>query len=117
MGRSENPVVAACLEYLRAHGACVWRNNTGMVMLHSAGKPRPMRFGHPGSPDIVGCLPGGRFVGVECKRPKGPRGGVNGSVQSPEQCAFQADLERAGGLYILARSINDLEAALPGGTP
>lgn len=91
----------------------MWRNNSRTVMMPGkGGRMRPMFFGLPGSPDIIGILPGGRFIGVECKKPLGPKGGTNGSVQSPDQAAFQRECERVGGIYILARSMDDVEAVL-----
>lgn len=113
MSRPENEVVAACFKYLQLRGCFVWRNQSRTIMVPGkGGKMRPMFFGIPGSPDILGMLPGGRFIGVECKRPLGPRGGTNGSVQSDDQKAFQRECERTGGLYVLARSIDDVMAAL-----
>lgn len=47
----------------------LWRNNTGATQTLAGGF---MRFGEVGSPDIMGILgPSGRFVGFECKAPKG----------------------------------------------
>jgi hypothetical protein len=53
-----------------------------------------------GVADIVGVLPGGRFLAVECKVARGRL--------SPAQREFQAAVERMGGLYVTARSIDDL---------
>lgn len=33
--------------------------------------PSTHGYGRSGVPDIVGCLPGGRFIGIECKAGKG----------------------------------------------
>jgi len=113
VSRPENQVVSACLAWLKLQGAFVWRNNSRTVMVPGkGGTPRPMFFGLPGSPDILGMLPGGRFVGVECKRALGPRGGANGSVQSEDQKMFQEEVEKTGGLYVLARGLDDLMQAI-----
>ena len=115
MGAVENSVTKACVAYLSIKGAFVWRNNSRTVMVPGkGGKPRPMFFGYPGSPDILGVLPGGRMIGVECKRPLGPRGGTRGSDQSDDQKAFQSEMQRRGGLYVLARSLDDLVKAMEG---
>jgi hypothetical protein len=53
-----------------------------------------------GWPDITGCLPGGRFLGVECKSAKGK--------QSPEQAKFQIVIEKRGGVYVVAHSLAEL---------
>jgi hypothetical protein len=113
MGTKENQVQAACLHYLNLRGAMVWRNHSRTFQVPGkGGKMRPMFVGTPGSPDIMGILPGGKFIGVECKQPLGPRGGDSHSRQSPEQVAWQEECERTGGLYVLARSVDDVEKAL-----
>jgi hypothetical protein len=48
-------------------------------------------------------MPGGRFLGVECK---GARGRL-----SPEQKAFGEAVAERGGVYVVARSVADLEGA------
>lgn len=113
MGQAENSTTKACIDYLRLNGAYVWRNNSRTVMVPGKGGTlRPMFFGFPGSPDIIGLLPGGRWIGVEVKPPLGPKGGVKGGKQSPDQVAFQREVEQRGGLYVLARNLDDLIAAL-----
>jgi hypothetical protein len=56
-----------------------------------------------GVSDILGVMPDGtgRMLAVEVKTPKGR--------QSPDQILFQKRLERLGGVYILARSVADVE--------
>jgi hypothetical protein len=63
-----------------------------------------MSFGLKGSSDILGLLPGGRFLAVECKAPDGRL--------SPEQRQFLADIKAQGGLAVVARSYRDIEEAL-----
>jgi hypothetical protein len=63
------------------------------------GKTRFMRFGALGSPDIF-ALKDGKCYGIEVKRP--------GGKQSEAQREFQERLTAAGGLYLLATSIDDL---------
>lgn len=78
----------------------VWRNNTGVGV--APGK-RVVRFGLLGSSDIIG-VHRGRAVAIEAKAPRGR--------QSDEQRRFQAAWERAGGIYILARSADEALAEL-----
>lgn len=57
-----------------------------------------------GVPDITGVLSGsGRACFIECKAPKGRL--------SPDQISFQIKVISMGAIYILAKSIDDLEAA------
>jgi hypothetical protein len=81
------------------HGL-TWANNTG-ALKDATG--RLVRYGLVGSPDILACIKG-RFVGIECK--------VGRDWQKPAQKAFAAALTRAGGIYLLARSVDDVTACL-----
>lgn len=76
-----------------------WKNATGVAQTEQ----RTIRYGLPGSPDIVACIKG-RFVGVECK--------TGSDIVRPNQSRFAAALTAAGGLYIVARSVDDVRDAL-----
>lgn len=85
----ENEIVRDCLAALERNGIMSWRNNAA----HVAGRTfRGLR----GVPDIIGILPDGKFLGVECKTESGK--------QSADQIDFQARCTVNGGLYILAKS-------------
>lgn len=77
-----------------------WSNNTGVLRDRD---DRPVRYGLPGSSDIIAII-AGRFVGIEAK--------VGRDRQRPNQVAFATAVQRAGGLYILARSVDDVTDAL-----
>ena len=53
-----------------------------------------------GLPDIV-AIKDGIYIGIEVKAPKGK--------QSESQKAIQAEIEKAGGKYIVARSLDDVK--------
>jgi hypothetical protein len=68
---------------------------------------RVIRFGVRGMADIMGILaPSGRTVAIECK--------ADGGRLRPHQRAFARMIRAHGGLYILARSVEDVEEALEG---
>ena len=91
-------------EVIRAFGTRpelrLWRQNTGVARM---GK-RVVRFGIPGQADLTGIAADGRRLEIEIKSDIG--------VQSNDQCNFQAMIVRFGGIYILARSVADVEQAL-----
>jgi len=116
--------------------ARAWRNNTGTAwmgkttVIKTPGhvhvrsgdvlirNGRPVQFGLPGSGDIIGLraveitpeLVGatiGQFVSVEVKTDTGR--------QSEQQKKFGAMVENLGGLYLVARSEEEAEAAIRGG--
>ena len=98
----EAPVLNGCLKYLQIRGIYHWRNSTGAVRIAPG---RFMRFGKVGSSDILGILPGGRLLCVECKAP-------DGGKLSPEQKQFLADVRELGALALVVRGWQELDAAL-----
>lgn len=75
----------------------IWRQNTGAALT----KNGMVRFGVPGQADITGLLiPSGRRIEIEVKDAKGR--------QRESQKNFQAMIEKSGGIYILARSVEDV---------
>jgi hypothetical protein len=78
----------------------VWKHNTG-VGITRAGSI--LIAGLKGSGDIIGAS-GGRPIAIDAKTGTGR--------QKQNQQDFQAAWERAGGIYILARSVSDVLAVL-----
>ena len=78
----------------------LWRQNTGAARVGR----RFVRFGVPGQADLTGILRGGRRLEIEIKSPIGR--------QTPDQRAFQALIERFGGVYALARTVEDVCRAI-----
>ena len=102
----EKETQAAILEYLALRKIFAWRNNSGAAkMMRKDGSQGFIRFGAIGSPDILAILPPtGRLLAVECKSPTGRI--------SPQQEAFGERIKAAGGVYVMARSIDDIIAVL-----
>jgi hypothetical protein len=101
MSRSERQIQN---EILRAFGTKrwlrLWRANAGVAQMGR----RVVRFGVPGQADLTGILPDGRRLEVEAKSPTGR--------QTQDQRNFQRLIERFGGIYVLARSADDVRRAL-----
>lgn len=53
-----------------------------------------------GMSDIIGILPGGRFLAIEVKKPKG--------ILSPAQKEFLDSVKAEGGLAIVAYSLDNI---------
>lgn len=96
----EKDIVNACIQYLVLKGYEVIRNNTGAAVIESNGRKRLVRFGFPGSSDIIACSKDGRFVAVECKTEKGKL--------TEAQKAFLERIRKNNGIAIVARSVDDL---------
>jgi hypothetical protein len=97
----EGRVKAACLRYLEKRGIKAWNNPSGAVRIAT---DRWLHFGLKGSADILGLLPGGRFLAVECKAQDGRL--------SPEQRQFLEDIKALGGMAIMAKSWQEIDQAL-----
>ena len=81
------------------------RINTGAAMVGQGKSKRLVRFGVPGTADIVGLIaPTGQMLQIEVKTTIG--------AQSPAQRTMKRVVTGFGGLYILARSLADVDAAL-----
>ena len=105
----ESEVVSAVAAVLRRWGLPHFRNNTGAAKAEYKGKARFIRYGAVGWPDFIAVGPGGKLLGIEAKRPLGPRGGKAGSEPSPEQVAVGLAIEKQGGIYLIVRSGADLD--------
>lgn len=106
----ESDIQALILIYVTSlPGSYFERRNTGASKYPDAnGKEWFVRFGVKGAPDIQGVLKtqwGGQAIAIECKRLKGGK-------QSTEQKQWQKNFERGGGIYILARSVDDVRDRL-----
>lgn len=83
----------------------IWRQNTGMAQYSAVdGSHRTVRFGLPGQADLSGILNDGRRLEIEVKTARGR--------QSEQQQNYQRMIERFGGVYILARSVEDVTIRL-----
>lgn len=63
MGSEENELTQAAIQYFGLRGCYVWRNNTGAVKQGD----RYVRYGFPGSADILGITMDGRMIACEVK--------------------------------------------------
>lgn len=98
MSSTEKDTQRAILDYLALKGVFHWRNNTGTFKTERGGF---YRFGAPGSPDIFAVMPpSGQLLGIEVKDTKGRL--------NENQVGFRERLERVGGRYVLARSLDDV---------
>lgn len=93
---TEKSTQGAILDYLSYKNVFHYRQNSGAMKTERGGF---YRFGVTGAPDIV-AIKNGIYHGIEVKDIKGK--------QSDGQVKFQQDLESAGGVYILAKSLDDV---------
>ncbi len=104
---SEQATVRAILQYLGARQILAWRMNVGAAVTGAEfnASPRFVRFGVKGMADIIGIMPGGRFLAIEVKS--------RGGRPTVYQQAWLEQVARAGGLAFVARSVQEAAARLP----
>lgn len=98
-----NAILVALTKAFHPRGI-FWRQNAGRVRTDRGAW---VVLGPPGISDVVGLLDG-QSVFVEVKTDLGK--------QRPAQATFQRAVEKAGGLYIIARSPSDAVAGLTVGS-
>jgi hypothetical protein len=102
----EREIQASILDWLAAKKILAFRMNTGAVKMEK----RFIRFGVPGMADILAFSreKSGEFTitptWIEVKTDRG--------TQSEYQKSFQKLVEEYGHVYVIARSIEDVEAAV-----
>lgn len=99
----ESQVVRDVINYLFMRGWLAWRNNTGGGRFQNKGSDvvRYVQFSTPGAADVF-ALRNGRFLAVEAKTETGK--------QSEDQQMWQQSIEANGGVYVLVRPSNYMEA-------
>jgi len=97
----ESEIQKAILDYF-AHFKYtkVWRNNSGTAQVKLGKNEYWMKLAPKGTPDLIGYLPDGRFLGIEVKRP--------GQHATKEQQEFLDELNARGGLGFVAHSIDEV---------
>src|SRR4051812_18906242 len=98
---TETDLVFRCLALLKHRGVFAWRQNQGAMKKRDDHGVRTIRFTSiNGVSDIIGVLPDGRFLAVECKRP--------GNVPSEDQQDFLDAVRRRGGIALVIYDVEDL---------
>lgn len=110
MATPEGKIQKEILTFLKRKGVFCWRNNNGALydknINNGFGGYRSNPYALPGVADILGIMPDqtGRFLAIEVKGPKGR--------QSSAQILFERRVKSLGGVYILAKSVEDVNKVL-----
>lgn len=100
----EAQVLNDCLRWLRSHRIFRDRHNCGKGVI-SAGEYAT--YGIVSAGDIIGILPNGIHLEIECKRGKGGR-------QSAGQQTRMADVRATNGVYLVVHGVAELEYLMKG---
>ena len=96
MGKVETDVMNAVQMEASKMGHRLLRNNIGAYE-YAPGKWVHYGVGGQNWPDLIGFLNGGRFIGVEIKRP--------GEIPNPLQIQVLGSINRAGGIAFWCDSV------------
>lgn len=105
-GPRETLIQSMILDQLKIRGIFAWRNQAIPVPIRRGNRIVGLRKALPGMngvPDVLVVI-NGKLIGIEVKAALGR--------QSVDQMRWQLNLEAAGARYILARSWEEVAAAL-----
>ncbi len=94
---TETELQKQILDYLKMQGLCVWRTNCGYVK-------KNVKLAPDGTPDIIGYLPDGKFLGIEVKLP--------GKELRPSQEKWLNTAKNNNCAVLVAYSVEDVERYL-----
>ena len=100
----ESDVLKECMIWLRCHRIFCDRHDCGGGNVSGAGYAI---YGIKGGGDIMGILPDGRHLEIECKRGKGGR-------QSVGQQKRMADVRATNGVYLVCHGLAELGFLMKG---
>lgn len=103
MKPTESQIQNAIRTYLEMRGVYVIRVNSGSIPIGTGKYKRWFKGADAGTPDLVACH-NGKFIGIEVKRPT--------KKQTDRQIYQAGRIERAGGVSIVATSIEDIQKLL-----
>jgi hypothetical protein len=105
---SEGNLIRAIMVAASRQGARLFRNNVGQLQDIEG---RWVRYGvcNPGGADLIGWCSDGRFLAVEVK--------FGRTVTTTDQDRFIAAVQKSGGVGVIARSVEDVLAALQKNPP
>lgn len=103
-GPGEAAIQREVLRYLHARGILAWKAGSGAIRLQHKDKVRYAVFGTVGASDIIGLLPGGRFLAVEVKKATGRL--------SIGQRIFLEDVAKRGGVAMVVHSVAECHALI-----
>src|SRR5579859_6381188 len=99
--QTESVLVRSILAYLALRGIIAWRNNNAGVRRRAKDGREFWTFaGRKGVGDVTAILPGGRACFIEAKLP--------GGKLSEDQKTFIDDVNAAGAVAFVARSLKDV---------
>lgn len=103
----EQDLVNAIIDFIHLMGGVATRINSGMILVdgRQRTKTRAYRGAPAGTSDIIACV-GGHYLAIECKQA--------GNKPTDLQRDYLARVEEAGGISIVAYSLDDVIPVVDG---
>jgi hypothetical protein len=98
----EDDLRAAVVQWLTIKGICASITDSGLFVVEGERVGRSASV--DGWPDISGCLPSGRFLGIELKS--------KGGKLRPAQTVILERLRASGALIVIAKSLEEVVRAI-----
>ena len=104
----ESVVQRAVLDYLETQPRVLWamRANAGLQVVGEGRHRRAIKGAPAGTADIIVCGPGGRFLGIEVKRP--------GGKLTAAQIRWAEMIRDLGGVAEVVTSVAEVRAVVEG---
>lgn len=104
LNQTEQQVQKTIMDYLHLKKILAFKHRNVGIFKKDTGSYIPLSSGEKGISDIIGCLPDGRFLAIEVKKP--------GGRPSPEQKAFVERVNTSGGVGLIAYDLDAVIAAI-----
>ncbi len=105
---TEAEIQKKIIKALETVGIYAWRNNVGGPRASARGSAGYDVKAGRGTADVMGILAGGRFLGIEVKKPNGKTSKERAELQR----SFREKINARGGLAFQAESVDQVLAAL-----
>lgn len=110
--RLELDIEKDILRYLSLRKIFCWKCKTQGTFDPKTNRFRKNKNLKRGVSDILGCLPDGKFLAIEVKRPADPHQGIEAGNTTYEQKLFISDVNKLGGIAFVAEGIDEVVAHL-----
>ena len=99
----EHELQTDIIEMIRWRGGVATRVNSGSAIFKRGGQTQVIKGADKGTSDIIACYQS-RYLAIECKCGK--------NKPTPEQVEFGKTVNRAGGIFLVAYTLEEVEAEL-----
>lgn len=101
--KCEHDLQTKIIKLIRERGGVATRVNSGSIVFKRSGYTNVLKLADKGTSDIIACYQG-RYLAIEVKFDDGK--------PSEEQIEFGKTVNKAGGIFLLAYNLEDVDGEL-----